>query len=267
MDARGGRKAESGHVALVTGGSRGVGRGIAQFLAESGVVVYVTGRSVACSDLPDNVARISCDHRDDGQVAAAFAQIETEQGRLDILVNNAWGGYEKMVEETEFTWNRPLWVQPLWRWDAMMSVGVRGALVASQHAARIMIRSRSGLIVNLSFWAAQKYVGNTLYGCAKAATDKLTSDMAHELAPRDVGVVSLYPGLVRTEAVMAAADFLDLSNCESPQFIGRAVHALACDPRKMDRSGQVLIAAQLGLEYGFTDVDGRRPRPLSLCDV
>jgi dehydrogenase/reductase SDR family member 1 len=130
-----------------------------------------------------------------------------------------------------------------------------------------MIRSGSGLIVNISFWAAQKYSGNALYGCAKAATDKLTSDMAHDLAPHNVGVVTLYPGLVRTEAVMGAAEFLDLSNSESPRFIGRAIHALAHDPGRMRRSGQALVAAQLGLEYGFTDVDGRRPRPLSLGDA
>jgi dehydrogenase/reductase SDR family protein 1 len=254
-------------VALVTGASRGVGRGIAQSLADSGMAVYATGRNVAHSDLPNSVTRISCDHSNDAQVRAAFDQIRSEHGRLDILVNNAWGGYENMVEAAEFTWNRPFWLQPLWRWDAMMTVGVRGALVASQLAAQLMIGCRSGLIVNLSFWAAQKFLGNVLYGCAKAATDKLTSDMAHELAPHGVSVVSLYPGLVRTEAIMAAAEFLDLSNSESPQFIGRAVHALAHDPATIGRSGQVLLAAQLGLEYGFNDLDGRQPRPLHLADA
>jgi NAD(P)-dependent dehydrogenase (short-subunit alcohol dehydrogenase family) len=258
---------DSDRVALVTGGSRGVGRGIACALANAGATVYVTGRSVTQSDLPANVVRISCDHRDDAQVAAAFAQVQAERGRLDVLVNNAWGGYENMVEAGEFTWNRTFWLQPLWRWDAMMTVAVRGALVASQHATRMMIGSRSGLIVNLSFWAAQKYLGNTLYGCAKAATDKLTSDMARELAPHEISVVSLYPGLVRTEAVMAAAAFLDLTNSESPEFIGRAVEALARDPHRMRHSGRVVVAAQLGLEYGFTDIDGRQPRPLSLNEV
>ncbi len=231
------------------------------------MAVYATGRNVARSDLPNEVTRISCDHRDDAQVRAVFDQIQSEHGRLDILVNNAWGGYENMVENGEFTWNRPFWLQPLWRWDAMMTVAVRGALVASQHAAQMMIGSHSGLIVNLSFWSAQKFLGNLLYGCAKAATDKLTSDMALDLAPHGISVVSLYPGLVRTEAVMAAAQFLDLSNSESPQFIGRAVHALAHDPIGIRRSGQVLLAAQLGLEYGFNDVDGRQPRPLRLAEA
>src|SRR5215469_3698075 len=225
-------------VVLVTGGSRGVGRGIAQGLAREGMAVYVTGRSVAGAHLPEAVVRIPCDHTDDAQVAAAFERIKAEHGRLDILVNNAWGGYENMVERGQFTWLQPFWLQPRWRWDAMMTVGVRGALVASQFAAHGMIAAHSGLIVNISFWAAQKHLGNALYGCAKAATDKLTADMAHELAPHGVSVVSLYPGLVRTEAVMAAAAFLDLSNSESPEFIGRAVAALAGDRDIMQKSGR-----------------------------
>jgi len=254
-------------VALVTGGSRGVGRGIAQALAREGMAVYVTGRRVVGADLPAAVVRIPCDHTDDAQVAAAFERIHSERGRLDVLVNNAWGGYENMVEGGQFTWSQPFWLQPLWRWDAMMTVGVRGAFVAARFAARTMIAAHSGLIVNISFWAAQKHLGNVLYGCAKAATDKLTADMAHELAPHGISVVSLYPGLVRTEAVMAAADFLDLTNSESPEFIGRAVAALVRDPQKLSRSGQVLVAAQLALDYAFTDIDGRQPQPLRLADA
>jgi dehydrogenase/reductase SDR family member 1 len=227
----------------------------------------VTGRSVEDADLPDPIVRVRCDHTNDAQVAAAFERIRAEQGRLDILVNNAWGGYERMVEGGQFTWARPFWLQPLWRWDAMMTVGVRSAFVAAQYAAQMMVPAESGLIVNISFWAAQKHLGNALYGCAKAATDKLTADMAQELAPHGISVVSLYPGLVRTEAVMAAASFLDLSNSESPEFIGRAIQALAADRNKMRRSGQLLVAAQLGLDYGFIDVDGRQPRPLSLLEV
>jgi dehydrogenase/reductase SDR family member 1 len=251
-------------VALVTGGSRGVGRGIAQALVRDGMTVYVTGRSVAAADLPDAVVRIPCDHADDDQVATAFERINAQHGRLDILVNNAWGGYENMVQNGQFTWSQPFWLQPRWRWDTMMTAGVRAAFVAAQFAAPSMIAAHSGLIVNISFWAAQKHLGNALYGCAKAATDKLTADMAHELRPHGVTVVSLYPGLVRTEAVMAAAEFLDLSNSESPEFIGRAIGALWRDPQKMASSGQILVAAQLALDYGFTDIDGRQPRPLAL---
>src|SRR6185369_13402316 len=119
--------------------------------------------------------------------------------------------------------------QPLWRWDAMFTAGVRAHYQASQLAAPAMISQRRGLIVNVSFWAAQKHIGNVAYGVSKAATDKMTADMATELESHGVAVVSLYPGMVRTEKVMEAAQFLDLSNSESPEFIGRAVVALASD--------------------------------------
>jgi NAD(P)-dependent dehydrogenase (short-subunit alcohol dehydrogenase family) len=181
-------------------------------------------------------------------------------------VNVAWGGYERMVEDGRFTFGAPFWEQPAWRWDAMMTAGVRAAFVASQHAARLMVPARRGLIVHVSFWAARKHIANTLYGVSKAATDKMAADMAHELRPHGVTVVSLYPGLVRTEAVLAAGVF-DLGNSESPEFIGRAVAALAGDPDVLRRSGSVVVAAALAEEYGFTDVDGRRPRPLTLADV
>jgi NAD(P)-dependent dehydrogenase (short-subunit alcohol dehydrogenase family) len=130
-----------------------------------------------------------------------------------------------------------------------------------------MVAQRRGLIVNISFWAAQKHIGNVAYGVSKAATDKMTADMAAELKPHGVTVVSLYPGLVRTEKVMEAAAYLDLSNSESPDFIGRAVAALAADPDVLRHSGRVLVAAALAREYRFTDVDGKTPRPLTLADV
>ena len=186
-------------VALVTGASRGVGKGVALALAQAGAKVYATGRSIAQADLAAPIMAIPCDHTDDEQVGRVFHQIEQHRGGLDILVNNAWGGYERMVEDGTFTWPVPFWEQPRWRWDAMMTAGVRAAFVASQHAARLMVPKRSGLIVQISHWAAQKPIGNLLYGLSKAATDKLTTDMSHELTPHQVTVVSLYPGLVRTE--------------------------------------------------------------------
>jgi NAD(P)-dependent dehydrogenase (short-subunit alcohol dehydrogenase family) len=130
-----------------------------------------------------------------------------------------------------------------------------------------MVASRRGLIVNISFWAAQKHVGNVAYGVSKAATDKLTADMATELRPHGVTVVSLYPGLVRTEKVMQAAAWLDLTNSESPEFVGRAVAALAADSEVMRHTGGFRVAANLAIEYGFTDIDGKTPRPLTLADV
>jgi NAD(P)-dependent dehydrogenase (short-subunit alcohol dehydrogenase family) len=130
-----------------------------------------------------------------------------------------------------------------------------------------MVHRRRGLIVSISFWAARKHIANVAYGVSKAATDKMTADMAVELEPHGVTAVSLYPGMVRTERVMEAAQWLDLSNSESPEFIGRAVAALAGDPDVARHTGQALIAARLAEEYGFTDLDGKVPRPLGPDDV
>ena len=253
-------------IALVTGATRGVGRGVALGLAHAGARVFATGRSIGQTQLDGGITPIVCDHTDDRAVAEVFQRIQDTAGRLDILVNVVWGGYERMVEDGRFTWAAPFWEQPTWRWEAMVTAGVRAAYVASQHAARMMVPARRGLIVHISSWAAQKYIGSTVYGVSKAATDKMASDMAHELRSHGVTVVSLYPGLVRTEAVLAAGVF-DLSNSESPEFIGRAVAALAGDPDLSRWSGRVLVAAALAAEYGFTDVDGRQPRPLTLADV
>ena len=255
-----------GQVAVVTGASRGVGRGVASALAATGATVYATGRGVAVTDFRQNVRPMPCDHQHDAEVARVFERIGDDEGRLDILVNCVWGGYENMVENGRFTWPAPFWEQPRWRWDAMIGAGVRAAYVASQLAAPIMVSAHRGLIAHLSHWAAQKYSGNVVYGIAKAATDKMAADMAHELRPHGVTVVSLYPGLVRTEAVLAAGVF-DLRNSESPEYTGRAVAALATDPNLARRSGQVLVVAALAREYDFADIDGSRPRPLTLADA
>jgi NAD(P)-dependent dehydrogenase (short-subunit alcohol dehydrogenase family) len=272
-------------VAVVTGASRGVGKGIALGLGEAGATVYVTGRTTQegtdveklggtvfrtaeeVTALGGNGIALACDHRDDSQVETLFQQVTQENGRIDILVNNAWGGYEKMEHDGEFTWLKPFWAQPLWRWDAMFQGGVRAAYVASAFAARRMTDQKGGLIVNISFWSAQKYMGNAAYGTAKAAVDRMTAYMAHELEQFNVAVVSLYPGLVRTESIVRNAQYFDMSNSESPQFIGRVIAALANDPDIMKKSGQVLVAAQEALEYGIQDIDGRQPRPLTLADV
>jgi NAD(P)-dependent dehydrogenase (short-subunit alcohol dehydrogenase family) len=252
--------------ALVTGASRGVGRGAAIALADAGYHVFATGRSIARAELPSSIVRITTDHLHDDQTLAAFARVRDEAGQLDILMNNAWGGYEQMVENGVFTWGQPFWEQPIHRWTSMMDAGVRAAFVAGSCAARMMVPARRGLIVNISVWAAQKFIGNAIYGISKAATDKMTADFAHDLQPHGVVALSLYPGLVRTEAVMAAAagGWFDLANSESPEFIGRVVAALHRDPKLGERSGRVVVAAAAALELGVVDVDGRQPAPLTL---
>ncbi len=251
--------------ALVTGASRGVGKGIATSLAAAGYTVYATGRTIENATLPGGIIRLRCDHGSVEETEALFAKIPD----LDLCVNNAWGGYERMVEDGQFTWGKPYWDQPLHRWTSMVDVGVRSAFLCSAHAAKLMAPKGRGLIVNIGFWAAQKYVGNAIYGVAKAATDKLSADMAHDLRPSGVAAVSLYPGLVRTEAILevAAQGWLSLENSESPEYLGLVIAALAKDPDLLSRSGQVLIAAALGAEYGITDIDGKTPRPLTLAEV
>ena len=238
-------------------------------LVAQGFRVFATGRSIDTAVLPSSVVRIKCDHCLDSDTERLFRQIEKSGDVLDVVVNSAWGGYEKMVEDGQFTWNLPFWKQPIHRWTSMMDAGVRAAFFVSAHAAKQMSVRGQGLIVNISFWAAQKYVGNSIYGIAKAAMDKMSSDMAHELRPSGVAVVSLYPGLVRTEAVMEAArgGWLDISNSESPEFIGKVIAALSRDSMLMERSGQVLVAAEIARELGIVDVDGRQPIPLTLTSV
>lgn len=274
----------SSAVCLVTGASRGIGRGIALALLAEGARVHVTGRTVtdaeaalhpqlegsldglaaAAAGLPGTLTVHVCDHADDAQTERAVADTIAADGPIDILVDNAWPGYENMVEGDEFTWIEPFWQQPMWRWNGMIDVALRAAFVAARAAAPAMVARRSGLIVNISFWAAQRHEGNAIYGIAKAAADKMASDFAHELRPHDVAAIALYPGLVRTEAVMRNAQYFDMSNSESPQFIGRVISGLWRDTGMMEKSGRVHVAAALAREYDIADIDGKRPLPATL---
>ncbi|KTG08485.1 hypothetical protein AUR64_17530 [Haloprofundus marisrubri] len=267
-------------VAVVTGASRGVGRGIALSLGDAGATVYVTGRSVAgdtTDNLPGTVTEtakmvterggqgvaVRCDHTVDADVGALFARIDDEQTHLDLLVNNVWGGYEGYDE----TFDDPFWTQPMDRWSGMFDAGVRAHYTASRLAARRMVDKEDGLVVNVSSGDGDRYRGSVMYDVAKTAVDRMAKAMAHELRDHDVAAVSLYPGFVRTERVVRA--FEDAGEgvpeeTHSPEYVGRAVAALAADPDVMEKSGQVLLTGALAREYDFTDTDGTQPPPFEL---
>jgi len=262
-----------GRVAVVTGASRGIGRGCAAELGADGAVVYVTGRSREGSEsrLPGSVEATArevseaggkgipapCDHRDDAAVEALFARVREEQGRLDVLVNNAF------LIPAELTSGKNFWELPISNWDDMIDVGTRSAYVASRFAAQLMTEQGSGLIVNISSSGASEYAWHVAYGVGKAALDRFTLDAAQELRPHGVAVVSLWPGLVlteRNEGARNAIPGLDFSGAESLRFTGRAVAALAADDQVLSRSGEAHASRDLADDYGFTDIDGELPQ-------
>jgi dehydrogenase/reductase SDR family protein 1 len=260
-----------GVVAIVTGGSRGIGKGCALELGAAGATVYVTGRTLeeGGNRLPGTISStaaevdeiggrgiaVQCDHRDDAQVEALFDRVRNDRdGRLDVLVNNAF------LIPKELTSGKPFWELPFSNWDDMIDVGTRSAYVASALAARLMLPKKSGLIVNISSSGAEKYAWHVAYGVGKCALDRLTADTAHELRPYGIGVVSLWPGLVRTERVETEpVPGLDFSRAESPRFTGRAAAALAADPQRLRWTGRAIASRDLADVYGFRDVDGRLP--------
>ena len=264
----------AGRVAVVTGASRGVGKGIALGLGEAGATVYVTGRSLDTGDDPRGSLRetagevdalggigvaVRCDHADDAQVEAVFDRVRTEQGRLDVLVNNVMSTPQRgeLPAGALSQWDlHPFWEMPLSVWDAFHRVGLRSHYVASVFAAPLLIETGGGLIVCISAPGSRRYVHNVAYGVGKAGVEKLASDMAEELRAHGVASVSLWPGFIRTEDVLDQPDvYPDLSSTVSQVFPGRAVAALAADPTVLERSGQTLKASELAAEYGFIDVE------------
>ena len=265
-----------GKIALVTGASRGVGRGIAHELGVAGATVYVTGRSVSDDETPEDLGgningtaalvtgsggtgiAARCDHTVDAEVEAVFERISREQGRLDILVNNVWGGYEGFGDED---FSAPFWEQPMWRWDLMFDAGVRAHYVASCLAVPLMLPQGRGMIVNISAGDEGKYRGWVMYDTAKEAVDRMAFALGQELRPHGIAALALYPGLTRTERVERFASPEELAKSESPRYAGRAIVALATDDDVMERSGGAYKTGELAREYGFIDIDGTQPPP------
>lgn len=233
--------------------------------------MYVTGRSVrgkpttlgrpgTIDDTAEQVTArggtgiaIRCDHTDDAQVDAVFDRIRAEQGRLDLLVNNAWSGYEISPDPALAFWEIE------WRhWDLMVTGGLRAAAFASCLAAPMMIRAGHGLIVNIT-WVLDRPHGHAFYEVVKNGTNKLTEQMADDLRPHGVACVALSPGFMRLERMSLTPQQAAMT--ESAEFPGRAVAALAADHNVLARSGQVLTTPRLAREYGFTDLDGSQQSP------
>ncbi|WP_395397485.1 SDR family NAD(P)-dependent oxidoreductase [Novosphingobium sp. BL-8A] len=263
----------AGKVAVVTGATRGIGKGIACALAEHGATVYVTGRTTGAGQNPlpgtlaETVAEVNArggkgvavalDLKDDDQIAALFDQVRRDEGRLDILANNAMAIPDAMTRRDGF------WEKPLAEWE-IWDTGMRAAYIAAWHAARIMVPQGSGLIAALSGYVGVTYTYDVVFGTTKTATDRMMRDMGHELRDTGVTAVSLWQGFTYTEratenlkTVPGMASQLNSAVGSSPEFPGRVIAALAMDPAVKARSGGTFINAELAAEYGVTDKDGR----------
>lgn len=266
-----------GRVAVVTGATRGGGRGIALALGAAGAVVYVTGRSTrdtptvadtpsAVEDVADEVSArggtgiaVRCDHTRDAEVQALFETVRSGHGRVDLLVCNAWGGY--MPYDEELGWfARPFWEQSMARWDGMFTAGLRAHLATCLFGLPMMLGQGRGLIVLTTFTMGRRYLGHVFYDVAKNAVCRMAAGLAEELRDTDVNVVALAPGWMLCERMTGLTD-AERAQTESVEYVGRAVVALAADPAVGRRSGRTLTAGGLAREYGFTDVDGRQPIP------
>ena len=260
--------AHNGKVAVVTGASRGIGKGIARALGEQGAIVYVTGRTTGDGERTiDTTARmvteaggagraIRCDHSDDEAIAKLFAQIGDEAGRIDFLINNVY----KIPDPP--AWGGGFWDHPIQIWDDQVGIGLRAHYVASWHAAPLLFKAASGAaIVNVSSPGGQKYHFSCSYGTGKAGLDRLTADMAIELEPKGVAAVALYPGSVSTEFIQdaAAARGMDLSKSQTPLFVGRSVAALLASGDLRSRTGSIQWVEDLAEEFDLLDEHGRRP--------
>ncbi|MCC0176199.1 SDR family NAD(P)-dependent oxidoreductase [Waterburya agarophytonicola K14] len=270
-----------GKVVLVTGATRGVGKGIAIALGEAGATVYITGRSLESSgkELSGSLAEtqtaieevggkcipVQVDHSDDEQVRQLFDRIQTEQKQLDLLVNNVFSG----VRAIRDAYGKPFWQAEPELWDTINNVGLRSHYVASIYAARLMSKQNTGIICTISSWGGLSYIFGAAYGAGKSACDRLSSDMAEELKPDNIASISIWPGIVGTEQLTDFATETDTNtvegawadgyNWETPLLTGRAIAALASDPNVMEYTGKMQIVAELAEKYNLVDRDGNRP--------
>ncbi|XP_069114011.1 dehydrogenase/reductase SDR family member 1-like isoform X2 [Argopecten irradians] len=271
-----------GKVCVVTGATRGIGRGIALQLGKAGATVYITGRTLKSSgdvtgSLTDTAREVEerggkcipvqCDHSKDEDIATLFDTISKQHdGQLDLLVNNAYSAV-KMISEHKGT---PFWDQPMSMWDNVNNVGLRNHYMCAIHAARLMVPRKSGLIVNISSGGGLKYLFNIPYGVGKEACDRMAADCAVELRRHNVAFVSLWPGPVRTEVVSQLAESghlstkensgINFAEGETTEYAGKAIVNLLADKNLVSKkSGKILLTSDLAYEYGFKDIDGRQP--------
>jgi NAD(P)-dependent dehydrogenase (short-subunit alcohol dehydrogenase family) len=260
---------------VVTGASRGAGRGIAYELGAAGATVYVTGRSVrgaTTDNRPETIEEtangvtarggngiaVRCDHTNENEVRELFKRIEQEHGKIDILVNSVFGGSENSLPSGE---GRFFWQRPPELWNAMMVAGPQAYMMTSRHAVPLMLKHGDGLIVNITFFIKDKISGNLYYDLAMNAINRMTLGMAKELNEHNVSVVALCPGWMRTERVMDAGFGPEDGATETTAYVGRAVVALATDAKVANLSGNAMMVAELARKYGFTDIDGTQPQP------
>ena len=278
-------------IALVTGATRGIGKGIAIALVQAGATVYITGRSINAQAATDPVlgsledtenaieaasgTLITCqvDHSNDTQVEQLFQRIETEQdGQLDLLVNNVYGGVRALRDYA----GKPFWEADASLWDACNDVGLRSHYIASRFAAQMMVPRKQGLIITISSWGGLSPIFGVAYGTGKSGCDRLAAEMAKELKPHNITSIALWPGIVGTEhitefaegdsATNSAAPQIDMMstrfNWETPLFTGRVIAAIAAEPDPIKLTGKLQIAAELATKYGVVDENGNCPASL-----
>ncbi|XP_033122699.1 dehydrogenase/reductase SDR family member 1-like [Anneissia japonica] len=270
-----------GKVCIVTGATRGIGKGIALQLGQAGATVYITGRTLepkndgsvggslketACEieSRGGKCIPVKCDHSDQNQIKKLFEQVKSEQnGRLDVLVNNAYSAVTAIMSNI----GKPFWEQPDDMWDTVNTVGLRGHFLAAIEAAKLMVPAKQGLIVNVSSAGGLRYLFNVPYGVGKEACDRMAADCAFELRKHNIAFVSIWPGAVQTETLMDKINDFTFDrqiknavvNGETIEFPGIAIAHLAADQNIMKKTGRIFLTVDLADEYGFKDINGQVP--------